>query len=105
MAKNSFTSENLYIDVLSSITKSCASQIDGVSVLGNPKHKRKVSKDFLVYIKNKSVIIDLTIDIQHGYSVPEVACKVQELIKKEIESTTQFIVKKINIQVASVVFP
>ena len=56
-----------------------------------------------VFIDNDGeVIIDLFINADYGYCIPEVVCNLQETIKSEVEEATKFQVKKINVNVANI---
>lgn len=104
MAKKVKNNESMYIEVISSLASNAASNVKGVTVLGSAKSSYKDGK-FRVYINKDEVTIDVYIDIMHGYSVPEVAYAVQEAIKKEVEGTTNYKVKTVNVQVSNVIFP
>ena len=48
------------------------------------------------------VKVDLTLNIDYGYSVPKTSEKVQERVKSAIENMTGLTVSDVNIRIASV---
>lgn len=97
-----------YQGIISSIAATALALSEGVtketgfkkSSLGSTVRERNIH----VYIVENRVTIDLFINVIYGYSVPEVACAVQERIKKEVEAETGFKVESINVNVSNVVF-
>ena len=56
-----------------------------------------------VYITaSDECIIDIFINVDFGYSIPETVCQLQETIKNDVEEATKFKVKKINVTVANI---
>ena len=55
------------------------------------------------YDKNR-VFIDVFLNVYFGYSVNDVAFKVQENIKRSVESMTEYKVDSVNVHVVGVVF-
>lgn len=98
-----------YQSIIASIANNSISKTEGVSLdVGLVKYKFGLStlkdRNVMVYIDNRSVIIDMYVNVAFGYSVPEVVCNLQEKIKHEVEENTRFEVKKINVHVANIVF-
>ena len=99
-----------YVNVISSITGSAASQVDGiVSVTyGNGKNETKNRKnknkaiDVVIY-DNKLCKIELSVSIYYGYKIPVVVCKLQEKIKQEVEKSTFYKVSSVNVNVVGIV--
>ena len=108
----SIESNETYINVISSITGSAASQVDVVVSVtyGNTK-KQKVGRkssaknkaiDVVIY-DNRLVKIELSVNIYYGYVIPLVVCKLQEKIKQEIEKSTFYKVSSVNVNVVGIV--
>lgn len=56
-----------------------------------------------VFIGNdRRVIIDIYVNVDLGYSIPEVVCALQETIKNDVEAATHFTVKAINVTVSNI---
>ena len=64
--------------------------------------KKNLSKGVKVTVGENSATIDLHIVVEYGVKIPEVALKVQENVKKAVESMTGLIVSAINIHVQNV---
>lgn len=56
-----------------------------------------------VYIgSDRMVTIDIYVNVDFGYSIPEVVCALQETIKNDVEKSAQFTVKSVNVNVANI---
>ena len=110
MGFDSGKSNETYINVISSITGSAASQVDGVvsvtygrgkSDSKNRKNKNKAI-DVVIY-DNRLAKIEISVNIYYGYVIPVVVCKLQEKIKQEIEKSTFYKVSSVNVNVVGIV--
>ena len=48
---------------------------------------------------------DISVIAHYGYSVPELAYRIQQTIKQMVESMTKYKIAKVDVHVQSVVFP
>ena len=64
------------------------------------KDKRGIIVDF----EENQVAIDVYVNVKFGYSVKDVAFRVQENIKSSVESMTEFKVSAVNVHVVGVTF-
>ena len=74
-----------------------AKEISGVAAL----HGRGIRLE----VYGKTINCDVFIVMEYGYSVPDVAYRVQENIKRGIETMTEYRMDTINISVLGVHFP
>ncbi len=87
-----------------------AKEIQGVAGLCNIRvdgaYKKNVEsmKGIRMELKGLDVYVDVYINVYANINVPTVAFKVQENIKRNIESTTPFIIKRVDVHVMGVVF-
>ena len=94
-------------DILLSIINLAAKEINGVESLTNaelPWHKKR-SKSEGVVIKfdiNGALNVDVYLRVYVGYSVPDIAYRVQENIKNSLNSMVGIKPGKINIHVCGV---
>lgn len=99
-------------NVVMSIVKLATQEISGIASLSNnsfsvlkrmfnSKYQRGVIIDFG---EDDDVYVDVYVNVVFGYSVKDVAFRVQENIKSSIESMTDFKVASINVNVTGVVF-
>ena len=65
---------------------------------------RKLKKGISIDFTEDGLIIDIYLNILFGHSVNDVAFRVQENIKRSVESMTEFKVKKVNVNVYGVSF-
>lgn len=97
-------------EVIATIASVAAGEIEGVSKMemnfaesiSEKFGKKSYSKGVKVQIEDDTVIIDVFINIIFGYPINETAVKVQENIKKSVESMTEFKVKKIDVHISGV---
>ncbi|MGE5507108.1 MAG: Asp23/Gls24 family envelope stress response protein [Chitinophagales bacterium] len=67
--------------------------------------RKNLSKGVKVEVGEKEAAIDLFIIVEYGMVIPEVAWKVQENVKRAIESMTGLSVIEVNVHVQGVHFP
>ena len=97
-------------EVVAIIAGMAATEVKGVaSMAGNIKNElvakmgmKSLSKGVKVSVENGVVKVDLTLNIDYGYSVPKTSEKVQERVKSAIENMTGLTVSDVNIRIASV---
>ncbi len=100
-------------DVLAVIAASAALEVEGVNSLAANLSTdlaelmgRKVySKGVRLLVNEGKVVLDISILIKYGYSIPDVAKKVQEAVMTAVTNTSGMEVAQVNIQVAGVSFP
>lgn len=63
---------------------------------------KNLSRGVKVTVEEGIVNVDLTLNLDYGYSVPKTSQKVQEKVKSSIENMTGLIVESVNIKIANV---
>jgi len=98
-------------NVVLSIVNLAAQEINGVASLSSTavsKIKRLFNKNYhrgvIIEFVDNAVYVDVFVNVLFGFSVRDVAFRVQENIKSSIESMTDFKVEAINVNVTGVVF-
>lgn len=97
-------------DVVAVIAGITATEVEGVSSMAGNITKeiisklgmKNLSKGVKVVVEDASVVVDLSLNIKYGYSVPEVSENVQDRVKAAIENMTGLNVAAVNVQIASV---
>ena len=97
-------------EVVAIIAGLAATEVKGVaSMYGNITNElvaklgmRNLSKGVKISVDEECVSVDLTINQEYGYSIPEVASAVQERVKSAIENMTGLEVSDVNIRIAGV---
>lgn len=65
---------------------------------------KNVNRGIIVDFEGNQVFIDVFVNVKFGYSVKDVAFRVQENIKSSVESMTEFKVNAVNVHVVGVTF-
>ena len=98
-------------EVIAAIAGVAASQVEGVAAMsGNLVGdissailgKKNKGRGVKVSLGEKEVSLDLYLNVRYGARIPEVAYKVQENVKKSIESMTDLKVTQVNIHIQGV---
>jgi len=98
-------------EVISIISGIATSEIEGVYSMGGGiasgiaeflGGKKNISKGIKVDLTDDSVSVEIHIIICYGVSIPEVAAKIQEKVKDELESMTGLTVDKVNVHIDGV---
>ena len=100
-------------EVVAIIAGLAATEVDGVdSMAGNITNElvgklgmKNLSKGVKVTVTEDHVIVDLSLNMKYGYSIPAVSEKVQDKVKTAIENMTGLMVLEVNIKIAGVNMP
>ena len=98
-------------EVVAIIAGLAATEVEGVAAMaGNITNElisklgmKNLSKGVKVLVTDRSVDVDLALNIEYGYSIMKVSEKVQEKVKAAIENMTGLSVADVNIRIAGVV--
>lgn len=107
---------NIHIseEVLAVIAAAAALEVEGVaslaanlgSDLAELLGKKNLAKGVRISVsEGESVCVDVSILIQFGFTIPDVAKAVQDAVYSAIENTSGLNVECVNIHVGGVVFP
>ena len=97
-------------EVVATIAGLAATEVEGVaSMAGNITNEligklgvKNLSKGVKVLVTDRSVDVDLALNIEYGYSIMEVSEKVQDRVKSAIENMTGLEVAMVNIRIVNV---
>ena len=97
-------------EVVAIIAGLAATEVEGVaSMAGNITNDlvsklgmKNLSKGVKVEVAEKTVSVEVALNISYGYSIPEVSEKVQEKVKSAIETMTGLSVAIVNVRIATV---
>ena len=100
-------------EVVAIIAGLAATEVDGVdSMAGNITNElvgklgmKNLSKGVKVTVTEDHVVVDLSLNMKYGYSIPAVSEKVQDKVKTAIENMTGLMVLEVNIKIAGVNMP
>ncbi|MBR1390261.1 MAG: Asp23/Gls24 family envelope stress response protein [Lachnospiraceae bacterium] len=97
-------------EVVAIIAGLAATEVEGVaSMAGNITNElvsklgmKNLSKGVKVDVLEDTVDVAVALNIEYGFSIPEVSVKVQEKVKTAIETMTGLSVAEVNVRIASV---
>ena len=97
-------------EVLATIASIAASEVDGIAGMSGTGSQgladllrfKNLTKGVRVQFEDDLLILDLFVIIDYKAKLPEVALKVQENVKKALESMTGLIADEINVHIQGV---
>lgn len=106
-------SVNISNDVVSIVASLAASSVKGVSGMVSSMSggiaellgKKNMSKGVKVSVSDKDVTLNLSIIVEYGSKIPDVAWEIQEKVKNEVEAMTGLNVVAVNVSVEGVNVP
>ena len=87
------------VGILRNIVTLAVAEVEGTV----PSEKNKKSGVSL-YIEKDGVYVDVSVAVQYGYNVPELAYRIQQTVKQNVENMTHFKVAEVDVHVLDVVF-
>ena len=98
-------------EVVAIIAGLAATEVSGVSAMADNITKeligklgmKNLSRGVKVTVQDGIVDVELVLNLEYGYSIPETSRKVKEKVKGAIESMTGLTVSEVNVRIASVV--
>lgn len=109
--KESLTQEesSRYTNLVISLVNTAVIQTEGIAnELNDGKRKTKRfslgSRNIHVYIDGITVTVDVYVNVIFGFSVPQVACELQEKIISAIKENTPLTPGAINVNVSNAIF-
>lgn len=96
--------------VIATIAGLAATEVEGVASMSGNITKdlisklgmKNLSRGVKIEVDTENVEVDLSLQVEYGYSIPEVSKLVQEKVKSAIETMTGLIVSTVNIKIVSV---
>ena len=110
--KEDFGSINISEDVISTIVRSCISEVEGAagvsSSIGADFAEKIGWKNFNTGVRIKmndsGIVVDIVMHVNYGYNIVEVAGKVQENVRSTLQSMTGIDDIQVNVHVAGISF-
>ena len=101
-------------DVVATIAGLAATEVEGVASMSSPasgladmfsrKTTRNFTKGVRIDLDDNQVTADITIVVEYGSPVPDVARGIQENVKKAIETMTGLTVRSVDVHVSGIRF-
>ena len=100
----------IHKNVIASIASLAASEVEGVKQIGGDLKSgiaEFIGKQYLPSItveisKNEEVRIQIPLVVKYGYNIPDVADKVQNIVRKRLEKMTNLSVKDIDVNIRGI---
>ncbi len=111
--KDSLTQEESvsYVNLITSLVNTAIIQTEGLANELNVGKKKKKKSPFSldsrnvhVYIEGNTVTVDIYVNVIFGFSIPVVACELQEKVIAAIKENTPLIPGAINVNVSNSIF-
>lgn len=97
--------------VVMSIVSLATQEINGIASISRKSVSmiksalsKNINRGIIVDFENNNAKIDVFVNVKFGFSVKDVAFRVQENIKSSVESMTEFKVESVNVHVVGVNF-
>ena len=95
--------------IVNGIVLLAISEIEGVEAatvesLKKRRNKKNAKKSVKVKFTEHGIYVDVFVKINHSASVSDMAFKIQENIKHNVEAMTEYKLSKINVRVTDVIF-
>ena len=101
-------------EVVATIAGLAATEVDGVASMISPssgladmfsrKSNRNLTKGVRIDLEDNRVSVDVTITVDYGSPIPDVAKNIQENVKKAIETMSGLDVKNVDVHVTGISF-
>ena len=99
---------NIAEDVVAAIVSSAVKEVEGVGAMSQNVTEqlsgKKSVRGVRVEREDESVVVDLFLMARYGFTIPEVAQKVQEAVTDAVGGMTGFPVKAVNVHVGGISF-
>jgi len=102
-------------EVIAAIAGVAAGEVDGISSLGTSSARRamaeavgaaeKRTRGVEIEAGKKEAIVDLTVNVIYGFSIPELVIQVRKNVAKRLLEFVGLVAKEINVNVAKIEFP
>lgn len=84
--------------IVNGIVALAVNEVEGAMLL--PGKKRGIS----LFIEKDGVYADVSVIVKYGYNVPELAYRIQQSVKQNVENMTRYKVAKVDVHIQNVVF-
>ena len=91
-------------DIIDGIVLLALDEIPNVELCSTASRKRMKSKSIKVHVEKDGVYVDVTVKTHYLQNVADVAFKIQEAIRHNVESMTEYHIASVNVFVNGVTF-
>lgn len=93
-------------EAIETITKIAIMEIEGVSDINTSffGRSKEATQGIKVTLEDENATIDVSVNIKYGYSIPDIADRIQSKVKESIEGMTGIEVLAVNIYFSNIDF-
>ena len=73
-------------------------EVEGATPLQNKKN------GISLYIEKDGIYVDVSVVVKYGYNVPELAYRIQQSVKQNVENMTRYKVAEVDVHICDVTF-
>lgn len=84
--------------ILNGIVALAVEEVEGTSLVSGKR--RGIS----LFIEKDGIYADVSVIVKYGYNVPELAYRIQQSVKQNVENMTRYRVAKVDVHIQDVVF-
>lgn len=85
--------------IINGIVTLAVDEVEGTMLVSGKK--RGIS----LYLEKDGIYADVSVIVKYGYNVPELAYRIQQSVKQNVENMTKYKVAKVDVHIQDVVFP
>ena len=104
MENNKFGQVKISNEVVATIAGLAALEVEGVETNTTFTDKILKNNGVKIQIEEEEVNLDITVVVEYGLSIPQIALKVQENVKNTVETMTGLKVSQVNIHTQGISF-
>lgn len=84
--------------IVQGIIALAVNEVDGTVTLPGKKH------GISLYLEKDGIYADVSVVVKYGYNVPELAYRIQQSIKNNVETMTKYKIAKVDVHIMDVIF-
>ena len=84
--------------IVQGIVALAVNEVDGTVAIPNKKN------GISLYLEKDGIYADVSVVVKYGYNVPELAYRIQQSVKNNVETMTKYKVAKVDVHIMDVVF-
>ena len=84
--------------IVQGIIALAVNEVDGTVTLPAKKH------GISLYLEKDGIYADVSVVVKYGYNVPELAYRIQQSIKNNVETMTKYKIAKVDVHIMDVIF-
>ncbi len=86
------------VGIINGIVALAVNEVEGATLAPSKKH------GISLFIEKDGVYVDVSVIVQYGHNVPELAYRIQQSVKNSVENMTRYKVAKVDVHIQDVVF-